>query len=151
MKGLSFFRKYGTLLDSQFKIPGTKIRFGLDSLVGIIPGGDILMTAVSSSIVFVAAKQSVPMPILLRMVFNIGIDLLIGAIPVLGDIFDVFWKSNIKNVELLEQYSVAPGKTKRVSSLKLGFVIFSIIFLFAAIIGITISVMGLLFERLQEG
>lgn len=92
-------------MDAKFSIPGTDIRFGLDSLVGLIPGiGDTVGMAVSGYIFHRAVQQGVPHHIKLKMLFNIFIDWLIGLIPLLGDLFDVKWKANIRNVALLRRH-----------------------------------------------
>ncbi len=92
-------------MDAKFSIPGTNIRFGLDALVGVIPGiGDTIGMAVSGYIFHRAVQQGVPHHIKLKMIFNIFIDWLIGLIPLLGDLFDVKWKANIRNVELLRRH-----------------------------------------------
>lgn len=91
-----------TLMDKAFVIPGTNIRFGLDSIVGLVPViGDTLTVAVSGYIYTFARKAGVPRHKRLRMVWNIFIDWLIGLIPLLGDIFDVAFKANSKNVRII--------------------------------------------------
>jgi uncharacterized protein DUF4112 len=90
------------LLDDAFAIPGTPIRFGLDPIVGLIPGlGDILTSLISFLIVLAAWQRGLPMITITRMVVNIAIDTLLGTVPVAGDLFDVFWKSNRMNYNLL--------------------------------------------------
>ena len=92
-------------MDAKFSVPGTDIRFGLDSLIGVIPGiGDTIGMAVSGYIFHRAVQKGVPHHIKLQMIFNIFIDWLIGLIPLLGDLFDVKWKANIRNVELLRRH-----------------------------------------------
>ena len=99
-------------LDSIFKIPGSQIRFGLDALLGLIPGlGDTATSAASLYILLAAARNGVPRITILRMAANIGLDYAVGSIPLLGDVFDVFWKANLKNVELLRQHAQV-DKTK---------------------------------------
>ena len=105
-------RAYARMLDSAFAIPGTKIRMGLDALVGLIPGGgDVVGAVLSSGIVLMAMRDGVPAAVLWRMVANIAIDTLVGAVPLLGDLFDVAWKANTKNAELLDRYLEQPNKT----------------------------------------
>ncbi len=90
------------LMDDLIRIPGINWRFGLDALVGLIPGfGDTATSLVSFYILIAAVRYRVPKVTLLRMGLNIGIDYLFGSIPVVGDIFDAFWKSNQMNVALL--------------------------------------------------
>jgi len=93
------------VLDDVFHIPGTKIRFGLDPIVGLVPGlGDIITGLLSFVIVFAAWQRGLPRVALSRMVINIGIDTLLGCIPVVGDLFDSVWKSNRMNYNLLMRY-----------------------------------------------
>jgi hypothetical protein len=93
------------LLDERFRIPGTKYRIGLDGLLGVLPGvGDTVGTLLSAYILFEAIQLGIPRATLLRMVANIALDTLVGAIPVVGDVFDVAWKANKKNVALLNAY-----------------------------------------------
>jgi hypothetical protein len=98
-------RLLSRLLDEQFRIPGTTYRVGLDGLLGLLPGiGDAAGALLSTYIVYEAIRLGVPKTLLLRMVANIGIDTVGGAIPVVGDIFDVAWKANKKNAALLHAY-----------------------------------------------
>ncbi|WP_207586218.1 DUF4112 domain-containing protein [Halomontanus rarus] len=90
------------LLDNGLRVPGTNFRFGLDPIVGILPGaGDVAATAVSLYIVFEAARMDVSRSTLLRMLANVTVDTVVGSVPVLGTIFDAFWKANKWNVELV--------------------------------------------------
>jgi hypothetical protein len=94
-----------SVLDDIFHIPGTKIRFGLDPIVGLVPGlGDIITGLLSFLIVFAAWQRGLPRIALSRMVANIAIDTLLGSIPIFGDVFDTVWKSNRMNYNLLVRY-----------------------------------------------
>ncbi|MES2620626.1 MAG: DUF4112 domain-containing protein [Bacteroidota bacterium] len=96
-----------TLMDSRFKIPGTNIRFGLDALIGLIPGaGDFATLLVSGYMITLLAKNGASGFVLARMVLNVGIDWAIGAIPLIGDIFDIYFKANQRNMTLLRQHYV---------------------------------------------
>jgi len=96
-------RKLSSLLDNSFRIPGTSITFGIDSLIGIVPGiGDVFGLMLSGYIIHEAKEIGIPKATLVRMAVNVAIDSLVGSIPVLGDIFDVAYKSNIKNMRLIE-------------------------------------------------
>ena len=98
-------RLLSRLLDEQFRIPGTRYRVGLDGLLGLIPGvGDAAGALLSAYILYEAMRLGAPSTVLLRMVANIGIDTVGGAIPVVGDIFDIAWKANKKNAALLHAY-----------------------------------------------
>jgi hypothetical protein len=92
-------------MDSAFEIPGTRIRFGLDALIGLVPGlGDLVTMLVSLYILNAARRYGVARITLARMAMNVGIDLVLGAIPFVGDVGDVFWKANEKNVALLRRH-----------------------------------------------
>lgn len=89
-------------LDGLFRIPGTGWRFGLDSLIGLIPNvGDTLTSFASFYILFAGVRYGVPKITLLRMAFNIGLDYLVGTIPFIGDAFDFIWKANKQNMNLI--------------------------------------------------
>ena len=93
------------LLDSRFRVPGTGIRFGLDGLLGLIPGiGDAATGAASLYIVHRARALGVPNHVLARMLANVAIDMAAGSVPLLGDIFDVAFKANLRNLDLLRRH-----------------------------------------------
>lgn len=102
-------------MDSLFEIPGVGVRFGLDSLLGLIPGlGDAAASALSLYILHTASRRGVSRLTMTRMALNVALDTVVGSIPVLGDVFDVYWKSNQKNVELLKRHALAsPSEEKR--------------------------------------
>ena len=106
-RGLKQLNYLAKLMDAQFRIPGTDFRFGLDSLIGLIPGaGDLSTFAVSGYMLWVMANNGASGVVLARMTFNILIDALVGAIPVLGDIFDVAFKANQRNIKLMREHYV---------------------------------------------
>lgn len=111
--------RLSNLLDGLFRIPGTSWRFGLDAIVGLIPGvGDTLTSLASFYILAAGVRYRVPKVTLLRMGINIGIDYLVGVIPFVGDLFDFVWKSNEMNVELIRKratVSAAEAKSGRKS------------------------------------
>jgi len=99
------------LLDEAFTIPGTRIRFGIDGIIGLIPGlGDILAGILSLFIPLAAWVRGVPYITLARMLTNISIGLIIGTIPILGDAFDIFWKANRRNYRLLTLHIAQPHR-----------------------------------------
>ncbi len=106
-------RRLTRLLDSAARVPGTGVRFGLDPILGIIPGlGDAAGAAMSGYLILVASKLGAPRTTIMRMLANIAIDAAVGALPVLGDLFDVAFKSNTRNLALLERAvgtAEAPG------------------------------------------
>ncbi len=106
------FNRLAWLMDNSFRIPGTQIRFGLDGLIGLIPGlGDAIGALISTHILTQAAQLGIPKSILLKMGFNIGFDALLGIIPVFGDLSDFVWKANQRNVELINDYFEQPERT----------------------------------------
>lgn len=118
-KELANLKALSQLMDNAFTLPGTNIRFGLDSIIGLVPFlGDTLGLAISGYIVSVAHKVGAPWHIKARMSWNIFIDWLIGIVPFIGDIFDIGWKANTKNVALLEKHlgkDILDGDYTRVS------------------------------------
>lgn len=107
-------------LDSAVRIPGTSIRFGLDALLGLVPGlGDVAGAAMGGYFVLLGSRLGAPKPVLARMVLNVALDTLAGVVPVLGDLFDVTWKANTRNMALLERYVERPVATRNSSSVLL--------------------------------
>lgn len=97
------------LLDDWFRIPGTSIRFGLDGIVGLIPGiGDILGGIASCILIFAAWYRGLPYVTLARMVANVAIEVIIGVVPILGDAFDIAWKANRRNYALMTRHLHEP-------------------------------------------
>ena len=95
----------GQLLDASLTIPGTTIKIGLDPLIGLIPGiGDFISNAIGSSLLFLATKAGVPRIVILRMSLNIVINMVVGAIPIIGDLFSIWFKSNLQNAQLLHRH-----------------------------------------------
>jgi hypothetical protein len=93
------------LLDTAFIIPGTNIRFGFDAMIGLVPGiGDAITTLISLYIVREARDLGAPRHLLARMLANVAIDGFVGAVPFLGDAFDVMWRANRRNVALLRKH-----------------------------------------------
>jgi hypothetical protein len=117
-RSLQRLERLAVLLDNAFYIPGTRYRIGLDGLLGLIPGiGDATGTVLSAYLIFEAARIGAPVATLMRMGGNVAIETVVGVVPVLGDLFDVAWKSNIKNMALLQDH-VARGDRLRTRSLQ---------------------------------
>jgi uncharacterized protein DUF4112 len=94
-----------TLMDTAFVIPGTEIRFGLDALIGLIPGiGDAITTVISLFIVREARALGAPPLLVARMIANVALDGMVGAVPLVGDAFDVAFRANRRNMALLRQH-----------------------------------------------
>jgi len=97
------------VLDNLFRIPGTELRFGVDPLLGLIPGiGDVVGGLLSTYILAEAVRSGASSAVLLRMFANMGIDMLFAAVPLLGDLFDAGWKANSKNLALLQRHLDEP-------------------------------------------
>jgi hypothetical protein len=104
--------QFASLLDDIFRLPGTQIRFGLDAIIGLVPGlGDLITGAMSFLIIYAAWQRGLPRVTMTRMLANIGIDTVVGTVPILGDAFDVMWKSNRMNYNLLIRSSQGTKKS----------------------------------------
>ena len=126
------------LLDDMWRIPGTKVRFGLDALIGWIPGvGDAMAGIASFVIVFASWRRGVPSITLVRMVANILLETTLGAIPVAGDIFHVVWKANRRNYRLLIREKEQPGSNTGRDWMFLTIILFTAI----AAVGIPIGIL----------
>ena len=98
-------RRFAYYMDEAFVLPGTRIRVGIDALLGLIPGvGDIIGAALSTWIIAGALRHRVPPLVIARMVLNVAIDLIFGAVPVAGDVFDFLYEENMMNMRLLEKH-----------------------------------------------
>jgi hypothetical protein len=114
---LESVRAIARVMDEAVRVPGTNIRFGLDALLGLVPGlGDVAGGLMSAYIVAAGARAGAPATVLMRMVGNVGIDMLVGAVPILGDLFDVGFKANSRNLALLERYADRPAETRSSST-----------------------------------
>jgi len=100
------------LMDSAIAVPGTRLRIGLDSVIGLVPGiGDIASALISSYIIWEARQLGVPRWKIARMIANTALDTTVGAIPVVGDVLDVFYKSNRRNLKILRDHLEREGAT----------------------------------------
>ena len=136
--GLWLAKFLADLLDQRFTIPGTSIRIGLDPIISLIPGiGDLLANLTGSLILVIAAQLGVPKVVLVRMGANIAINTIIGAIPIFGDIASIWFRSNVRNVELLQHY--LGRQTKRAVPSDWLFVIVLIIGLLVLLGGIVLA------------
>jgi hypothetical protein len=104
-KDLLALRKFAFYMDEAFRIPGTNFRVGIDALLGLIPGvGDVIAALLSTWIIAGALRHRVPARYILRMMFNIILDLVGGEVPILGDVFDFLYEENLINMRLLEAH-----------------------------------------------
>lgn len=132
-------RLLARVLDSAIRIPGTGISFGLDSIVGLVPGaGDVASALMSGYIVLASARMGVPPSVVTKMILNLGVDTLVGSVPVLGDLFDVGFRANLRNAALLDRHLADPKAAKRSSRLAVAAAIGGVILLAAGGIAIAI-------------
>jgi hypothetical protein len=108
------FKWIAFIMDDFLRIPGTKLRFGLDPIIGLLPGiGDTGSAIISALALIAAARRGIPKILLARMSLNILINELVGIIPGIGDAFSFWFKSNVRNYELLKNYSAVPGRSRK--------------------------------------
>jgi Domain of unknown function (DUF4112) len=140
-------RVLAQLLDNSIPIPGTGYKIGLDPIVGLIPGiGDLIGAVLSGYIILEAARAEVPGFVLFRMLVNLGFDTLLGAVPAVGDVFDAAWKSNVRNVALLERHLSRQTRPAPVRGQSAGAIVLTVIALLA-IIGVGL-LLGIFVARL---
>lgn len=131
-------KEFAKLLDSKFAIPGTNIRFGIDPIVGLIPGaGDVLAGGISLYFLIQAAFLKAKASVLIRMFINILLDVLIGSIPIFGEVFDVYWKANLRNARILDELQEHPDKTTIESRLWVWVVVIQLV---AVLVGIILLI-----------
>jgi len=98
-------------LDEAFTIPGTERKIGIDPIIGLIPGGgDLIGGALSIYIMHAGIRMGMPRSVIIRMFGNIALEFIIGCIPIIGDLFDAMWKSNQRNVKLIEDSIISEEK-----------------------------------------
>jgi len=106
---MPLLRRWADLLDSKFRIPGTNIRFGLDPILSLIPGlGEIVTPVFALALLAHGVAVGVPRIVLVRMLLNALVDAALGAVPIAGNVADLFWRANVANLRLLER-SAQPG------------------------------------------
>ncbi|MBK6265980.1 DUF4112 domain-containing protein [Marivirga sp. S37H4] len=131
--GFKWIRRMSRLLDSQFTIPSTSIKFGLDPLFSIFPGlGDLGTYAVSLAIIYTVYRNGASGNVVIKMLINSSIDAIVGSIPILGTLFDVWYKSNMKNLRLLQEY-YEEGKHQGSGKGLLALVIFVVVVIIAVL------------------
>jgi len=98
-------RRLAWLIDGAARVPGTRFRFGLNSIIGLAPGaGDAVLSLISLYIVYEARRLGLPRNKLARMLTNVGVEAALGSVPVLGDLFDVAWKANLRNIDIIDEH-----------------------------------------------
>ena len=114
-RALVALRKWATLLDAAFRVPGTTFRFGLDAIIGLVPGAGDIGTAFFSVVILLhAVRLRIPKVVIGRMLLNSALDMLAGTVPLVGDLFDAGYKANLRNMALLERHAqpgVAPSRS----------------------------------------
>ena len=124
-------------LDNNFTIPGTKAKIGLDPIMGAIPIiGDLIGALLSTYIMYSGIKMGVPRSVIAQMATNIALDFTIGWIPIIGDIFDIIWKSNKRNVKLIEEAMIAKEEGDKTNYLIIGASLIILIIIILAILTI---------------
>ena len=145
-------RTLARLLDSVARVPGTNVRFGADAVVGLIPGlGDIGGAALAGYLVILAQRLGVPRAVVLRMLGNVAIDTIAGTVPLIGDMFDVAFKSNLRNVALLESALQRPAATKRTSRLLVVGTILGLVLLVAGGLVVTVIAVRAIASAVNSG
>jgi hypothetical protein len=134
-----FVEQLSWWMDAVFEVPGLGVRFGLDALVGLIPVlGDLATTLVSLYIIGLAGQLGLPRITLARMSLNVLVDMLVGAVPLVGDVFDVWWKANRRNARLLaDRLAAAPFEPPRAKAsdwLFVGLMLAGLAAVFAALV-----------------
>jgi hypothetical protein len=113
-KILARLQRFARVMDTAWRIPLTNRRFGLDSVIGLVPGaGDAITLCMSLYAIWLAHKIGAPNGLILRMIANSGIDFGLGTVPVVGDIFDLFFKSNTRNLKLLTDFLERESKLQK--------------------------------------
>ena len=141
MPRLKRLRQISQLLDGAILIPGTKQRIGLDPILGLIPGGgDTVSAALSGYIIIEAARMGLPREALMRMVTNLVLDTVVGSVPVLGDIFDVFSKANLRNMQIVESHAQAPAPSAKADKLFIALLIIGLLGFALAVGFITVAI-----------
>lgn len=148
---LSRYRTIANVLDQLFRVPGTKLRFGLDSILGLFPGvGDLATAAIGGYGLVVAAQLGAPASIQLRMLMNLLIDAGIGAIPIAGDLFDFAFKAHVRNLKLLEDFMGRPHATRRSSMLVLTIVLILFVGCVVGVIWLAFALLSALWHLLSS-
>jgi hypothetical protein len=143
-------RNLSRFLDSAIPVPGTRYRFGFDAVIGLVPFlGDALGALFSTYIIYQAARLGAPRSTLIRMIGNVGVDTLIGEIPLLGDLFDFGFKSNLRNMDLLDRHLRQPAAARAESRRVLGLLVLALLVLIVAIVALGVVVAELIMRSLS--
>ncbi len=144
----STLQRLEILLDEAFRIPGTQFRFGIDGIIGLLPGlGDVLAGVLSAVIPIAAWIRGVPYITLVRMAINLGIGVLVGSIPLFGDIFDIGWKPNRRNYRLMQRHLGKPREHTWRDWTFLGFLCVGLALVFALPVFLVFWLLSMLFTH----
>jgi hypothetical protein len=136
---LARVRILARVLDTAIRIPGTNFRFGLDPIIGLIPGlGDLASAVLSGYVILTGVRLGAPRSVIARMIANVAMDTVVGTVPVVGDLFDASWKSNQRNVALLERHAGVEAKARPSSRLALAGTV--IVLVLVALGGVALAV-----------
>jgi hypothetical protein len=142
-------RQISHLLDNAIPIPGTRYRIGLDPILGLIPGGgDLIGSIFAGYIVFKAAQLGAPRETLIQMAANIVFDTVAGTVPVAGDLLDVAWKANVKNIELLDAHLGSPEPGKKADWLFVAVLLLGLILIVGGVIFLSVMLFAWVFRSL---
>jgi hypothetical protein len=148
---LLVLRRFATIMDELIAVPGTRFRFGVDAALGLIPGvGDAVAALLSTWIVIGALRHRVPTRKVFRMIFNILLDLGLGSVPVIGDIFDFLFEENVMNLDLLLRHRDRSRPPRSFASVAgAAFAIIGVVLLFSLcmLTGVVIAVIWLIRNR----
>jgi hypothetical protein len=146
-------RRFAYLMDEAFTVPGTRFRMGLDALLGLIPGiGDVIAALLSSWIIAGALRHRVPTMVIVRMVFNVALDLIFGAVPLAGDLFDFLFEENMINMRLLEKHRDRHRPPRTLSQIGLvlaAIMAFLVLLAISLVLGLIALVIWLVGQRTQ--
>jgi hypothetical protein len=147
---LDRLHRVGWLLDNSIPIPGTRFRLGIDQIIGLVPGiGDLIGGVLSLYIIVEASRMGVPRGLLARMGWNVAIDTLVGEIPLLGDLFDIAFKANIRNLALLDGFLQRPAEVRRSSRGFVALLVAGLLLLTAGAIALAVVLVHLLSRLFQ--
>ena len=147
---LDRMRRVGWLLDNSIPIPGTRFRLGIDQLIGLVPGiGDLVGGVLSLYIIVEAYRMGVPRALLARMGWNVAVDTIVGEVPILGDLFDIGFKANVRNLALLDGYLQRPADVRRSSRWLLALIVFGLVLLAVGAVALAVVLVHALSGLLQ--
>jgi predicted aconitase with swiveling domain len=149
--GLDRARALTRLLDSAGRVPGTNMRFGLDPVLGLVPGlGDVAGAGLAGYVVLLAVRHGAPRAVVARMVGNVAVDAVVGSVPLVGDLFDAGWKANTRNLALLEGAIERPTEARAASRAVVAGTLVALLVLAAAGVAVAVLVVRLVASALHQ-